>query len=83
MNARCFSAFLLFAMSAPALAQYAQPATGLPGEPAISPERGQDPEQMSRDRYECYGWAKRPERLRSGSAWQRTQTRIGGPSRPV
>ncbi|MGD0492747.1 MAG: hypothetical protein ABSC32_14480 [Steroidobacteraceae bacterium] len=58
MNARCFSAFLLFAMSAPALAQYAQPATGLPGEPAISPERGQDPEQMSRDRYECYGWAK-------------------------
>jgi Outer membrane protein beta-barrel domain len=58
MTAKFFSASLLFAMSVPALAQYAQPAAGLAGEPAISPSRGQDQQQVARDRYECYGWAK-------------------------
>jgi len=58
MTAKFFSASLLFAMSVPALAQYAQPAPGLAGEPAISPSHGQDQQQIARDRYECYGWAK-------------------------
>ena len=58
MTARFLSASLLFAISVPALAQFAQPAAGVRAEPAISPNRGQDQEQVSRDRYECYGWAK-------------------------
>jgi Outer membrane protein beta-barrel domain len=59
MTARFFSPFLLFALSVPAVAQYAPPAAGLAGEPAISPNRGQDQHQLQFDRYECYGWAKR------------------------
>jgi hypothetical protein len=55
MIARFFSTSLLLAMSVPALAQYAQPGAG---EPAISPKRGQDQNQLQFDRYECYGWAK-------------------------
>jgi len=55
---RIFSSALLVAMSLPAVAQYAPPAAGPGGEPAISPNRGQDQHQLSRDRYECYGWAK-------------------------
>jgi hypothetical protein len=58
MTGKFFGASLLFAMSVPALAQYAQPAAGLAGEPGISPNRGQDQQQLLRDRYECYGWAK-------------------------
>jgi len=58
MIAKFFSAVLLVAMSAPVVAQYAQPAAGAAGDPAISPNRGQDEHQLARDRYECYGWAK-------------------------
>jgi hypothetical protein len=59
MSARFFSAFLLFAVSVPAMPQYAPPAAGLAGEPAISPDHGQDQRQLQFDRYECYVWAKR------------------------
>jgi opacity protein-like surface antigen len=48
----------LLLMSASALAQYAQQPSGPGGEPAISPNRGQDQHQLQFDRYECYGWAK-------------------------
>jgi Outer membrane protein beta-barrel domain len=58
MTARFFSAFLLLAISVPAMAQYAPPATTA-GEPAISPDRGQDQHQLQFDRYECYVWGKR------------------------
>ena len=58
MNARLLSAAFLAAMCAPAMAQYAQTAAGGGGGPTISPNRGQDQGQLSRDRYECYGWAK-------------------------
>ena len=55
MTVRLFGASLLFAMSLPVWAQYAQPAAG---EPAITPNRGQDAHQMWSDRYDCYGTAK-------------------------
>jgi len=59
MRSRFFSTLLLLATSAAAMAQYAPSAAGLAGEPAISPQRGQNQNQMQFDRYECYGWAKR------------------------
>jgi hypothetical protein len=58
MPCKFLSATLLFAMSASAVAQYAQQPAGPTGEPAISPNRGQDQHQLQFDRYECYGWAK-------------------------
>jgi hypothetical protein len=58
MTGKLFGVFLLAAVSGPVMAQYAQPQAGLAGEPAISPNRGQDQTQLARDRYECYGWAK-------------------------
>src|ERR1700722_14375854 len=48
-------ASLLLAVSVSAVAQ--QPAVPT-GEPAISPNHGQDQNQLQFDRYECYGWAK-------------------------
>jgi hypothetical protein len=50
MTTRLFIAPLLLAISVPVLAQYAQP--------TISPDKGQDQNQMEADRYACYGWAK-------------------------
>jgi len=58
MTAKFFSSALLVAMSLPAVAQYAPPAPTATGEPAISPKSGQNQQQLARDRYECYGWAK-------------------------
>jgi len=54
MPSRFLCVSLLF-MSVSAVAQ--QPAAPTGG-PAISPERGQDSNQLQFDRYECYGWAK-------------------------
>jgi hypothetical protein len=58
MTMRFVNAALLMAVCVPALAQYAPPSAGSPGEPTIVPNRGQDQRQLARDRYECYGWAK-------------------------
>jgi len=58
MPSKFLSATLLFAISLPAAAQYAQQPTSPPGEPAISPNGGQDQHQLQFDRYQCYGWAK-------------------------
>jgi hypothetical protein len=57
MPCRFLSATLLIAICVPAVAQNPQPAAGAGGA-TISPNRGQDQRQLSRDRYECYGWAK-------------------------
>lgn len=54
MVIRSLSLSLLVSLSVPALAQN----TPASGEPAISPKNGQSQDQLSRDRYECYGWAK-------------------------
>ena len=54
MAIRSLSLSLLLSLSGPALAQN----TPASGEPAISPKNGQSQDQLSRDRYECYGWAK-------------------------
>jgi len=54
MAIRSLSLSLLVSLSVPALAQN----TPAPNEPAISPRNGQSQDQLSRDRYECYGWAK-------------------------
>jgi opacity protein-like surface antigen len=48
---------LLLTASAAALAQTA-PASAAPGDPAITPVKGQSQDQLARDRYECYVWAK-------------------------
>jgi opacity protein-like surface antigen len=58
MPSKFLSASLLLAMSVSAAAQYVQQPAGFTGEPAISPNHGQDQHQLQFDRYECYGWAK-------------------------
>jgi opacity protein-like surface antigen len=58
MPSRFLSVPWLLAISVSAWAQYAQQPAGPAGEPAISPNRGQDQHQLLFDRYECYGWAK-------------------------
>src|ERR1700759_2397008 len=58
MSLKLLSVSLLVAMSTPALAQNTPAPGTAPGEPVISPKSGQSQDQLARDRYECYGWAK-------------------------
>jgi hypothetical protein len=58
MPSKFLCASLLLTMSVSAVAKYAQQPAAPTGDPAISPERGQDQNQQQFDRYECYGWAK-------------------------
>jgi hypothetical protein len=58
MAIKSLSLSLLLCLSVPALAQYTPASGTASGEPVISPKNGQSQEQLGRDRYECYGWAK-------------------------
>jgi hypothetical protein len=58
MAIKSLSLSLLLSLSVPALAQYTPAPGTASGEPVISPKNGQSQEQLGRDRYECYGWAK-------------------------
>jgi hypothetical protein len=72
MSIKLLSASLLVSLSLPALAQNTPASGSGSGEPVISPKNGQTQDQLSRDRYECYGWAKQqsgfdPAQARSGT----------------
>jgi hypothetical protein len=58
MAIKSLSLSLLLSLSVPALAQYTPAPGTASSEPVISPKNGQSQEQLGRDRYECYGWAK-------------------------
>jgi Outer membrane protein beta-barrel domain len=58
MATKLLSLSLLVSLSVPALAQYTPASGTASGEPVISPKNGQSQDQLGRDRYECYGWAK-------------------------
>src|ERR1700735_4698733 len=58
MTIKLLSASLLLAASIPALAQSTTPPGTASTEPVVTPKNGQSPDQIGRDRYDCYVWAK-------------------------
>jgi hypothetical protein len=58
MTIKLLSASLLLAVSIPALAQTTPASGAASNDPAITPKNGQSSDQIGRDRYDCYVWAK-------------------------